>query len=122
SERFLHHQAVHLVRGVGDDAGIEEATLSADLDRSTSAEHTAALCPCFLRLRLELFGRARLRHGTQRRGRIHRIAHAQLADLRDCSLDESVVEGTVYVDALDSAAALAGVVEGAVDEVLDGVL
>ena len=56
------------------------------------------------------------------RGRgVERVAEPVLPHLRDEGLHEAVVHRAVYVDALDPAARLARVEEGAVHQVLDGV-
>ena len=67
-------------------------------------------------------GEALVRHRAERRRFVQRIAeHIGVHEI-DCALDEAVVVPLVHVDALDAAAALARIEEGAVDEVLDGVV
>ena len=56
--------------------------------------------------------------GPERGGGVLRIAHPILTDERHGGVDEPVVERPGHVDALDAAAALSRVVEGAVDDVL----
>ena len=107
---------------VGDQAGIEEAALAPYRRRLAAAEHAAALGAGLLDLRLELWGSVGLRHRPERGRLFQRIARLQLlAHLGERALEEAIVDGGVHVDALDAAAALPGVVERAVDEVLDGV-
>jgi hypothetical protein len=59
-----------------------------------------------------------LRDGAERGLRVHRVAHHVGADERLAGLDEARVHRAVHVDALDRAAALPRVVDGAVDDVL----
>src|SRR5438477_588542 len=54
--------------------------------------------------------------------RVQRVAEAVLANLGQGTFHEAVIQRGVHVDTLDAAAALAGVVERAVDEVGDGVV
>src|SRR3546814_585356 len=62
-----------------------------------------------------------LHHRPQCRPGIERIAEDVAAGQLDELLDEGLVEALVHVDALDAAARLAGIEEGAVDGVLDSV-
>jgi hypothetical protein len=59
------------------------------------------------------------RERAEGRRRVERIAHAVRSEDGAGALQELVVEARVDVDALDRAARLAGVVAGAVDDVLD---
>src|SRR5205807_1286111 len=113
----------HEVYRVGHQAGIEEASPPCRVvDRLSAAENAAAFAARFLDLRSQLARRVGLRHRAHRGGAVQRIAEAVLPHLRQRTLDEALVERGVHVDALDPAAALPGVVVGAVDEIGDGMV
>ena len=78
-----------------------------------------ALVHCVLRLRTHDFGEVGAGHRTERRGLIERIAEDVLPGQLDESLHERVVARFVDVNALDAAAALPGIEEGAVDQIFD---
>ena len=62
-----------------------------------------------------------MRHRPERGRLIERVAEHIAADEVGRALHERVVAAFVHVDSLDAAAALAGIEEGAVDEILDRV-
>ena len=64
-------------------------------------------------------GVIRLRDGTKRRLRVHRIAHDVRAHQGIGGLDEPPVHRAMHVHPFHGATALAGVVHRAVDDVLD---
>ena len=65
---------------------------------------------------------ARRGHRAERRLRIERIAEPVGRSRRGESFDEAIVEALVHIDALDAAAALPGIVEGAVDDIGDRIV
>ena len=67
-------------------------------------------------------GEAGLRHRAERGLLVERIVEHVLLRQVGKAVDEGVVDIRVHIDALDAAAALAGVEIGPVDDVLDGVL
>src|SRR5205085_3146982 len=111
-----------LVARIGDEARIEEAALAADGGRLPAAEHPSAFAARLLHLGLELGRRVGLGHRAERGGGVEGVAELQLlAHLGERAFQEAIVDGSVDVDTLDAAAALAGVVEATVDEILDRV-
>ena len=104
----------------GDQRRLEEASSALDAHGAAARDDSPASRPRVPDERLELGHVRTLRDRPERRLRAHRVAHDVCAHERLGHLDESPVDGLVHVDPLDGAAALARVVDGAVDDVLDG--
>ena len=68
------------------------------------------------------FGQARRSHRSERCRLIARIAKNIMGREIGESADELVIERFVHIDSLDPAAALARIIEGAVDEIFDRVI
>ena len=64
-------------------------------------------------------GEGAARHRPERGRRVERIADDVFAGEIDEAFDEIVIDARIDIDALDAAAALAGIEERAVDQVLD---
>ena len=67
-------------------------------------------------------GEGAARHRPERRRLLERIADHIFAGEIGVALDEIVIDARIDIDALDAAAALAGIVERAVDQILDGMI
>ena len=71
-------------------------------------------------LAADLVGRLGAHHRAQIDAALQRIAELVFLGQRHGALDEGLVDVLVDIDALDAAAGLARIEEGAVDQVLDG--
>ena len=118
---LLAHDA-HLVVDIGEHfrrkigrAGSVGVDLHADMGRRALAQRLGLLLA-------DEVGEARLRHRPERGRGVQRIADDEILRLGDEALDEFVIDLLVDIDALDAAAALAGIVEGAFDQIGDGMV
>src|SRR5262249_47426109 len=113
---------VHAGLRADEQRWLEEAPASLDLRGASAREHFGASGDGLLDLARNRLRRPGLGHWAHRSPLRRRIAEAVRAHEREGRVDEAVVEAPVHVDPLDSAAALAGVVAGAVDEAVCGLL
>ena len=120
-ETLLAHDA-HLVVDIGQHFRRQIGRACLVLGDLHVDVRLGALAQRFGLLLADEVGEARLRHRPHRRRLVERIADDVVLGPRDEAFDEFVIDLLVDVDALDAAAALAGIVEGAVDEIGDGMV
>src|SRR5205085_9555078 len=121
AEALLDHD-LHRVVAVGDEGGLEEAAAAIHLGGLAAVEDAGAGLAGGLDLARELLGGALLRQGTHGGLLVERVTETVRAQLGEGAVEEGLVELAMDVDALDGAAALAGVPGRAVDDVGDGEL
>ncbi len=105
----------HLRREIGRAGLVARKALRID-------QRAGALLHGFGRLPAHELGGGRADHRPQRRLRLQRVVEHVAAGEIGEAFDERLVDRFVHVDALDAAAALAGIEEAAVDEILDRVV
>src|SRR5262249_50780245 len=111
-----------LLVNVGEERGLEETPATPNRRALATRDEASASPGCIGDQRLQLRRVMGLGDGSERGGRVERVAESVAADQRLARFYEATVDRSVHVDALDGAAALTGVVDRAVDDVVDGLL